>query len=273
MCEPNFICIYDNSAAANLIYLSESVTDVLGWTPEEMISKGGYEYFHPDDHFTLKQVHLSNVMNERMSSMVSYRFKHKNGSYVTLETVVHHCHDILVTTNFIHDVTSATHKMRFSSVDEVLNCMPDGTLQGVGAWNLRQEHMKETLDVDYRWIGNEVVHSQEPRFCLILNRYTEELTVVFASQLISRVVTTAADVIVGHSLYEFIHERDRSVAQAHMALVKEYGMVVRLRFDWLQDDDLAQAVEAIVSCTNDGIVMVLRQTPRLLLSKHLSQRI
>ncbi|KAF7722655.1 hypothetical protein EC973_002865 [Apophysomyces ossiformis] len=266
MCEPNYFCIYDNSAAANVVYLSESVTDALGWLPEELTSQGAYGFIHPDDHAMLRQVHMSNVMNERMSSMVSYRFKHKNGQYITLDTVVHHCHDIVVTANFVRDVTSTAYKYRFSSVDEVFDCMPDGTLQGVAAWNIRQERMKQTLAVDYRWIGEKVVHSQEPRFCLILNRYTEELTIVFASESINRVVTTAGDLVVGRSLYEFVHERDRPIVYTYMSLVKEHGMVLRLRFDWLLDNELTEPVEAIISCTTDGIAMVVRQTPRMLFS-------
>lgn len=42
-------------------------------------------------------------------------------------------------------------------------------------------------------------------------------------------------------------------------------MVIRLRFDWVIDreKEITEPVEAITSCTDDGLVMVLRLAPRL----------
>ncbi|KAI8637630.1 hypothetical protein BD408DRAFT_374890 [Parasitella parasitica] len=47
-------------------------------------------------------------------------------------------------------------------------------------------------------------------------------------------------------------------------------MVVRLRFDWIIDhqNNISEPVEAIVSSTDDGIIMVTRLAPRMLINTH-----
>lgn len=202
-----------------------------------------------------------------MSSMVSYRFKCKNGSYVTIETIVHYCHDVLVTCNYIQDTHSLDHKMRVNTVDEVFHCLPDGSLQLGGAWNDRQEKIEETLNMESVWTNKKMERIQERRFCLIMNRFTDSLNIVYASDLAKELVSLEIHKCIGLSFYEFVLDSDVESLQAQIDLAKEHDMVVRLRFDWVIDRErnLTEPVEAITSCTNDGLVMVLRLSPRLFL--------
>lgn len=262
---PNYISIYDNTASAHFIYVSESVTEVLGWSAEEMIGKDGYQHLHPDEIQSLKRVHTANVMNEKMSSMVAYRVRCKDGSYVMVETVVHYCFDVLVCTNFLYNPSDMGHKIRINSVDDAFIVNSDGSLQLVGAWNERQEHLREALSTSKNWINQRVAHKQEPRFCLILNRYTCEYTIAFISQMAEKLVGVQCDEVIGQSLFDYVSERDVDVVQAQLDLVKGSAMIVRLRFEWLLDPerDATEPVEAVVSSSNDGLVVVIRLTPRV----------
>ncbi|KAI9354195.1 hypothetical protein BD770DRAFT_392603 [Pilaira anomala] len=259
----NWIAIYDNSLEARLVYVSESITDHTGWEPEEIIGVEAYDLFHPGDHNSIRKVHIANVLNEKMSSMVSYRFKCKSGDYVPVETIVHYCHDVLISCNFLYDINSLDHKMRANTVDEVYACLPDGSLQLCGAWNDRQEKLEETLSADKLWIGSKVIKSQERRFCLILNRFSDALNIVYASKLGEELVSLDVPNAIGLPFYDFVLDRDIESLQTQIDLAKEHDMVVRLRFDWVIDHEkgLSEPVEAIASCTNDGLVMVLRLAP------------
>ncbi|KAL9558880.1 hypothetical protein PS6_001091 [Mucor atramentarius] len=241
----NWIAIWDNTKEARLIYVSESITDHLGWEPQDIIGREGYDLFHPGDHNSLRKVHLANVYNEKMSSMVSYRIMAKDGSYVRIETILHYCHDALIGSNFLYDEESLDHKIRANSVDEVYVCLPDGNLQLVGAWNDRQERLQDALDMETMLKNNQ----------LILRG------IEYPTELVSLDTVKA----IGTPLYDYISEKDAPLLKYQVDLAKQHDMVMRLRFDWLMDRErgLSEPVEAIASCTDDGIVMVFRLSPRL----------
>ncbi|KAI9323204.1 hypothetical protein BX666DRAFT_1884285 [Dichotomocladium elegans] len=262
---PNFISIYDNTADAIFVYVSDSVTEVTGWSPQDLIGTPAYALFHPDDVLSITRIHAANVMNEKMSCMARYRTKHKDGHFVVIETVVHYCFDVIMTTNFLYDPSDVGHRIRGTSVDELWVVEEDGSLHLAGAWNDNQQRMQETLVTANNWINNRVAHPQEPRFCLIINRYTYEYTVVFASQMIEKLVGTSCEQILGKSLIDFIAEPDRSLVEAQLDMVKGTDMIMRMRFSWLMDHEkqTTEAVEAIASSTNDGLAMVIRLAPRI----------
>ncbi|CEG74630.1 hypothetical protein RMATCC62417_09806 [Rhizopus microsporus] len=259
----NFIAIYDNTPSAKFLYFSESFTDCCGWEPNELIGKSSYMYFHPEDHSALKRFHYANVANQKMSSMISHRFLHKNGSWVPIDTLVSYCYDILVTTTFVLGPESMDHRMRVNSVDEFFICKPDGSLQLSGAWNDKEERMKLTMEDGENWSNIVNNHKPEKRFCLILNRFTDGLNIAFASSVIEELTGTPTSDAFGKSIFEFIRERDISAFITQIDLTIENNLVIRIRFDWIinQQQELYQPLEAIASCTDDGVVLVIRQTP------------
>ena len=263
----NWISIYDDTSAAKIVYVSDSIMDSTGWEPEEVVGREGYEFFHPDDQHALSKVHISNIYNEKLSAMVSYRFKCKYTGYVYVESIVHYCHDALITCNFIYDVNALDHKMRVNTVDEIYNCLPDGSLELAGAWNDRQELLEESLDTDSIWDGETVFRQQEKRFCLIMNRFTDFLNIVYISELAGELVSLDSKKCIGRSFYDFVLDCDVDSMQAQIDLAKEHHMVVRLRFDWVVnlETNETKPMEAITTCTDDGLVMVLRLSPRLVI--------
>jgi PAS domain-containing protein len=125
----NWIAIYDTSPEGRLIYASESITEHTQFELDEIVGKTAYSTFHPSDHANVKNAHVQNVYNERMSSMTSYRHLCKNGNYIPIESVVICCYDLMVICNYILDENSIEHKMRVSAADEWYVCIPDGPLQ------------------------------------------------------------------------------------------------------------------------------------------------
>lgn len=264
---PDFISIYDNSEAAHLVYLSDSVVDAIGWTPEELVGKRGFDYFHPNEIPALARVHAASVMNEKLSSMVRYHTRHKDGHYVEVETVVHYCYDVIVCTNFVYDANDTGHKIRSTMADEVWSVDMNGTVQLAGSWGDNQERVRQTLESSEQWIQEQQLKTkQEPRFCMILNRFTCDSTIVFVSQMAERIVGLDCERALGKSLLNYVCDRDLDTVQAQLDLIKSSGMIMRLRFDWVINDNgssTTQPVEAIASSTNDGLAVVFRLAPRV----------
>ncbi len=67
------------------IDVSPAVESVLGYTPEEIIGMAGYDMFHPEDADNLLKRAESVRYREGMYTNV-YRYRHKDGHYIWLET-------------------------------------------------------------------------------------------------------------------------------------------------------------------------------------------
>jgi PAS domain S-box-containing protein len=73
---------------SSLLYMSPSVEGVLGYTPEDfMMLKGAGDRIHPDDLLRLSAGYRE-FARERNMLRLEYRFRHKTGHYVWLETTM-----------------------------------------------------------------------------------------------------------------------------------------------------------------------------------------
>lgn len=66
-------------------YVSPSSLSVVGYYPEQLLGKKPYDFYHTDDLIKIQKSH-STVRDTPSESLVSYRFKHKDGRYIWLET-------------------------------------------------------------------------------------------------------------------------------------------------------------------------------------------
>lgn len=95
----------------NIVYVSPSFTNVLGYKPEEVIGKSGLSFIHPDDvqHAIAVTAHI--IHKSGQSAKVEIRCKHKNNSIryieVTSTNQLHNPNLNAVVSNF-HDVTERT---------------------------------------------------------------------------------------------------------------------------------------------------------------------
>ncbi|KAI8366165.1 hypothetical protein BD560DRAFT_401356 [Blakeslea trispora] len=262
--EINYITIYDNTPEATVLFVSESVTDVLGWKPEDLLGNGGYAITHPDERHALALIHSTNVKNERMSSVTSYRSRHKEGHYINTDVVTHFCYDVLIATHFaVVSTDCIKHKFRTSSADEAYVIQPDGTIQLTGAWNDSQQRIKKLLTKKNPWGMDDEIKDQspEPRFCLFLNRYSTQNIIVFATKMSNQLVGLDPFDCIGQSLLSYIDPVDKESVSKQIQLSKSNDMVTRMRFRWNIPGDKLVPVEAVCSCTYDGLVLVVRLMP------------
>lgn len=72
---------------ANYHYVSPTSTSVLGIAPKEFIGKNAFDFIHPDDR-EAAYASLLRLENEKQLAIKPFRFKHGDGSWRWLETVV-----------------------------------------------------------------------------------------------------------------------------------------------------------------------------------------
>ncbi len=82
-----FVCLHEPDGT--YVWVSPSVKDLLGYEPDELIGQNPYAYFHPDDVEHIREHAHRPVLGEAPMEGVTvrYRFRHRDGSYVWLETL------------------------------------------------------------------------------------------------------------------------------------------------------------------------------------------
>lgn len=80
----DFITMHDPDGT--YLYASPSCYDVLGYAPEEMIGKTGYEFLHPEDVQMAIQDHLAILQTDNRSNKI-VRIRKKDGRYIWTESI------------------------------------------------------------------------------------------------------------------------------------------------------------------------------------------
>lgn len=74
-----------NNLDSKISYVSDSISNVTGYSPEEVINKHSFYFVHPDDISLLEQYHISVLNNPGKPIPVTYRRKKKDGDYIWCE--------------------------------------------------------------------------------------------------------------------------------------------------------------------------------------------
>jgi diguanylate cyclase (GGDEF)-like protein/PAS domain S-box-containing protein len=74
-------------ADGTLRYQSPSVERILGYRPEEMVGENAFDYVHPEDLRRVRREFVKVLADPNLRPIVEYRFRHKDGSWVWLESV------------------------------------------------------------------------------------------------------------------------------------------------------------------------------------------
>jgi two-component system, cell cycle sensor histidine kinase and response regulator CckA len=68
-------------------YESASIEQTLGYKPEEYNGRNAFEFVHPEDLPRVSQAFMEALQQKGNTPMLNFRFRHKDGSYRTLEGV------------------------------------------------------------------------------------------------------------------------------------------------------------------------------------------
>lgn len=67
------------------VVVSTAARDLVGHEPEDLVGRSAYEFIHPDDRAQVRSTHERVLAGAGVES-VEYRFRHRDGSWVWLET-------------------------------------------------------------------------------------------------------------------------------------------------------------------------------------------
>lgn len=88
--------LLDLSLDARLLYVSSSIEDILGYTPQEVIGKSCWDYFHPDEIPFAQAIHGRGIKMDKAAALNYCQIKNRDGRWVGCECVFTIVHDVLV---------------------------------------------------------------------------------------------------------------------------------------------------------------------------------
>ncbi|KAF9572148.1 hypothetical protein EC968_010234 [Mortierella alpina] len=248
----NFISFNDLTPRGNYLWISPSVEDVLGYTPEELIDTSPYDLVIKDDIPTTQANHAEGMLNDMVASQATVRYRHKDGYPVHMLCIFSICYEFIAAcmvlldpdgtpfkTRLVHSA-AMTHIVR-SKQEEFARIKRHHNAFKATSWNA------QGLEPEFR-------------VCMILNRYSRALGVLYASPSCEHVLLIDAEAIVGKPFLLFIRADDLGAFVEQVQMAKSSTAITHMRF-WFQSPNWAQEIpcEATLFSAADGLVVVMRR--------------
>lgn len=92
----------DLSLDARLLYVSSSIEDILGHSPQDVIGKSCWEYFHPDEIPFARAIHGRGVQLDKAAVLNYCQIKNRDGRWVGCECCFTIVYDVLVASTSVY---------------------------------------------------------------------------------------------------------------------------------------------------------------------------
>ncbi|EPS28962.1 hypothetical protein PDE_03908 [Penicillium oxalicum 114-2] len=271
-----FITIHDLSRDASILYASDSIQVVLGYQPQEVLNRSCWDYFHPKELQFARSVHGRGVRLDKAAVLNYCSIRHKNGTWVGCECVFTVVYDVLIASTTIYGQGRGSQKRAIDApiVRQLFDSSPHDP----------RYHMLTLLSDKFSRRLAEPLH--EPRAALFVNRFTRTATIMYATSGVTEILGLRPQQLVSKSFFYCIQERCLRDAVRCLESAKANDSIAYLRF-WfrnpLLDEDVDMdsggyadpasgtnndpstrpgppiELEAVVSCTSDGLVVILRR--------------
>lgn len=122
--DPSLSCP-DLSPEAKILYSSDSIVDILGYTPDEVVNKSCWEFFHPEEIPYARDFHNRGVKTDKAAVLAYCQIKDSEGRWVGCECCFTIVYDVMVvcTSIYRYGMTSQSMHTRFDLQPVKLTCV------------------------------------------------------------------------------------------------------------------------------------------------------
>ncbi|KAI8348989.1 hypothetical protein B0O80DRAFT_461748 [Mortierella sp. GBAus27b] len=106
----SFILFGSITQESRILWMSPTAYDVLGYKPEDVIGRAGYEIVSPDDHADAHDFRKENHKNDFIASQGDVRFIRKDGVVLACVVLVSLCYDFTIGIVTVQDSDAETCK-------------------------------------------------------------------------------------------------------------------------------------------------------------------
>ncbi|UPX20918.1 uncharacterized protein EKO05_0011130 [Ascochyta rabiei] len=189
--DTTFITIHDLTDDAHILYSSDSIVDILGHTPDEVVNHSVWQFFHPEELPIAKTKYGRGVRLDKAAVLSYCRLKNRQGDWVGCECCFSIVYDVMVccTSIYRHGMESQKRAVEAPIVRKLFASSPKDP----------RYHMLSHLSSKFDLGPDDQTH--EPRAALFLNRFTRTLTVMYATGGIEQIVGVSGEEMKGRSFY------------------------------------------------------------------------
>ncbi|ORX95269.1 hypothetical protein K493DRAFT_337423 [Basidiobolus meristosporus CBS 931.73] len=250
--EKNFIIIFDLTPQRIILYVSDSVTDVLGYTPDELIGKTGL-YIIPEDHISGTNTFIAyQEISDSLATVLFCTARKKDSKVIPIECVASCCYNMITATIVEGELNNSKSKDRVAAADNIVyidknpNC-----IHKVDGPQLLRLHKSQLPSTPIQF---------EPRVCMVLNRFTRKLTIMYCSIPASFVLGMNSKKCTGTSFISYIHQEDLSATINELDRVKSTACIGQVDLRFLSPELGTINVSVVVSASCDGLIAILRRS-------------
>ncbi|EPS96508.1 hypothetical protein FOMPIDRAFT_1032339 [Fomitopsis schrenkii] len=239
----SFIGIVDFTEQARWVYCSESVFDLLGFEPHELIGTPSLNLVHPDEFDQVKAMHYSTITQDRAAVLAYLRMRHKDPykGYILCAISRTVCQNVLVgSVSFASPGPKAMHNA--STAQEVRIITPYAMDFELRRWNDPNpmppcpipDRLRNTPSPSLTSSDNtpspspedeapphfDPLPEQSRRTALILDRFSVNCNVLYCSN--DSLLSTMR--VMGRSFYDFVVPKDEDTVRAWIDVIKGWGV-------------------------------------------------
>ncbi|KAI9800843.1 MAG: hypothetical protein M1825_003626 [Sarcosagium campestre] len=244
MDDVTFISILDLSGSAVVLYVSDSVTDVLQYAPEEVQGRSCFEFFHPSEIPLARNVHGTSVETDKAAVLSYCRLKNKAGMWVGCEFVFTVVYNVLVASISIYrrGLKSQKRAVEAPIIQRLFSSPPADP----------RYHMLSLLST--KFVQGPTLCSHEPRAALFLNRFTRSAAIMYATSSVQEVLGDSPEELRKWSFYECVQQNCLPDAIRCLEGAKGNDSIAYMRFMWRHpnEDESADEMSSEPTSSDDS---------------------
>ncbi|KAK3638397.1 hypothetical protein LTR56_003547 [Elasticomyces elasticus] len=222
--ETTFISIHDLTADARILYSSDSIVDILGYTPDEVVNRSAWDFFPAEELPFARKYHEKRVQMDKAAVLAYCRVRDRDGGWVGCECCFTIVYDVMIVCTSIYRQGMASQQRALEAplVRRLFSKSPEDP----------RYHMLSHISAKFKQENKPQAH--EPRAALFLNRFTRTLTIMYATAGLAEVIGIPAEAMRGRSFYYCIAENCLQDAIKCLENAKGNDSIAYLRF-WFRD--------------------------------------
>ncbi|BEJ13446.1 hypothetical protein CspHIS471_0306200 [Cutaneotrichosporon sp. HIS471] len=211
---------------AVMVYVSESIAEILGYDRYDLVGKTSYLIFHPDEIPLLREIHYYALQHEKVGCIMYMRLLHQRGFYVDCAVTYSTVYDLTV--GIVTRAINGPNIIRLAATArEVVEAR--GGVDGItmkrwsttpGSRSPTASPIPRTPLPDKPWEENWVRAPPSPRTFFLLDRFTDTARIMFVS---NRLLVSAAQ---DTSFYAIVRPQDRIRVRQWIDAAKLWAPVV-----------------------------------------------
>ncbi|KAF2763140.1 hypothetical protein EJ05DRAFT_427151, partial [Pseudovirgaria hyperparasitica] len=207
---------------ARILYSSDSIVDILGHTPDEVVGKSTWSFFRPDQVPLAQQIHTRGVKLDKAAVLSYCDILNRDGAWVNCECCFTIVYNVMVCCTSVYRPGMAKRAVEAPLVRKLFSSSPDDP----------RYHMLTHLSHKFKhdMEAQDPQEKHEPRAALFLNRFTRTLTVMYATTGIEHIVGIPSEQMKGRSFYYCIQESCLEDAVRCLESAKGNDSIAYLRF-------------------------------------------